>query len=151
MNPLAVLFFFLGVMAIVFSRAPVGEDTADAVRAAAIAQNYVQYRQAVLHHVFEQNQQAEGDISLDALSLPSGWNDQREWFARIGSGVCYIWGQASWDESKRISVLLGDTHATGRAQNGKLAPGRGQDILLPDFIAEGSVVSVFNLSNRTGR
>lgn len=140
MKALAVLAFFLGVLAVLNGRSSAPESEP---RAAAVAANYVQFRQAVLHHVFALGHMDSGEIGEP--DLPSGWTALRPWKARIDNGRCYVWGEASWAEQQEIAALLYGTYATGRAEGGRLVPGHGASVPLPDFIPRGNVVSVFLL------
>ena len=141
MKALAVLAFFLGILAVLNWRSAGPESEP---RAAAVAVNYVQFRQAVLHHVFALGHVAPGEI--DEPDLPSGWTALRPWRARIDDGRCYVWGTASWAEQREIAALLYGTYATGRAEGSRLIPGHGETLTLPDFIPTGNVVSVFLLN-----
>lgn len=141
MKALAVLAFLLGVLAVLNGRPPGPESEP---RAAAVAANYVQYRQSVLHHIFALGNNSPGEIGAD-LDLPTGWTALRPWRARIDDGRCYVWGETSWAEQQEIAALLYGTYATGRAEGGRLVPGHGASVPLPDFIPRGNVVSVFLL------
>lgn len=141
MKPLAVLAFLLGVIALLNGR-QIGPN--DESRAAVVAANYVQFRQSVLHHVFALGHVSPGEIGTE-LELPPGWTASRPWRARIEDGRCYVWGEASWPELRKIRSLLHGTYATGRAEGGRLVPTHGTAVKLPDFVSTGNVVSVFLL------
>jgi len=140
MRALAIAFFFLGV-GFLFLMADNDPD----YRIPAIATNYIQYRQAVQQHVFDENNTAEGVIAQANLPLPLGWIALRDWQSRNFNGNCYIWGETSEVEAQEILRQMWQSHGTGRARNGRLVPAHGENVVIPNFIPNNSVVTVFVL------
>jgi hypothetical protein len=145
MKALAVLAFFVGVMAMMFShldwlhKADGGNPSAKAT-----ALNYVVFRNQANWYAMTHSG-VTGDIPSSAINLPAGWRAVRAWRAHVDSSRCYVWGPAGNDEISAVRQLLWGSQAVGRNDNGRLAPGNGAVIPIPSFVADGNLVSVITL------
>jgi hypothetical protein len=145
MKALAVLAFFVGVMAMMFShldwlhKADGGNPSAKAT-----ALNYVIFRNHANWYALT-HPAISGDISSSAINLPAGWRPARSWQARVVSGRSYVWGPAASEEISAVRQLLWGSQAVGRNDNGRLAPGNGAVIPIPSFVGNGNLVSVISL------
>lgn len=137
MRALAVLMLLIGVAAML---RPTADDTRDnACRAVAI--NYAAYRSAVFTYVYG-HREHNGAVPMASLNLPTGWQALRAWSARVDDGRCYVYGEASYEEIAAVRDLYQGSNALGMASNGHLVPRTGNSIPVPNFIPDGSLVSV---------
>lgn len=138
MKALAVLFFLLGVAALLQRPAEFSHEEASH---RAIAVNYAIYRNEVFLHVYA-NRGLSGDIPLSTLNMPESWQALRAWRSRVDGGRCYVYGEASQEEIAAVRDLFHGSFAIGMASNGRLIPVQGNAIALPSFIPNGCLVSV---------
>lgn len=136
MKALAVLVLLLGVMALVQRPADCSAEEARIV-----AMNYALYRQAALAFV-RTNKGFSGEIPLASLDLPASWRALRPWRARVQGGSCYVYGSASPQEAEAVRQLFRESLAVGLADRGRIVPALKHPVTVPDFVPNGSVVSV---------
>lgn len=139
MKALAVLFFLLGVVALLRNTTDFSTQEASF---RGVAVNYAIYRNEVFRYVFS-HRGVSGDIALSALNMPQSWRAVRAWRARVEGGRCYVYGQASQSEISAVRQLFEGSFALGMASAGRLVPVTGtKAIPVPAFIPEGSLVSI---------
>ena len=144
MKIMAVLFLMLGILALLIE--PRSENEIAQRRERSIALNFVQFRQAVMSHVLNDQDRHDGIVDSALLVLPEGWERLRDWQARISENRLYVWGAASWAEVQAVRNLLLNSWTLGRSEQGILRPRHdGRSITLPQFIPDGCVVSLFSL------
>lgn len=144
MKIMAVLFLMLGILALLIE--PRSENEIAQRRERSIALNFVQFRQAVMSHVLNEQDRHDGIVDSALLVLPEGWERLRDWQARISENRLYVWGAASWAEVQAVRNLLLNSWTLGRSEQGILRPRHdGRSITLPQFIPDGCVVSLFSL------
>lgn len=144
MKIMAVLFFLLGILALIIG--PRSEKEPEQRREQSVALNFAQFRQAVMAHVLNDPDAHDGVVDTADLKLPEGWERLRPWQARISENRLYVWGAASWAETRAIRHILLNSWTLGRSEQGILRPRHeGQSITLPAFISDGCAVSLFSL------
>ena len=144
MKIMAVLFLMLGILALLIE--PRSENEIAQRRERSIALNFVQFRQAVMSHVLNDQDRHDGIVDSALLVLPEGWERLRDWQARISENRLYVWGAASWAEVQAVRNLLLNSWTLGRSEQGILRPRHGgRSITLPQFVPDGCVVSLFSL------
>lgn len=144
MKIMAVLFLMLGILALLIE--PRSENEIAQRRERSIALNFVQFRQAVMSHVLNDQDRHDGIVDSALLVLPEGWERLRDWQARISENRLYVWGGASWAEVQAVRNLLLNSWTLGRSEQGILRPRHdGRSITLPQFVPDGCVVSLFSL------
>lgn len=153
MKSMTMVLVLLGMLTGFLLWMPGEQQRTDSYREA-LAMNYATFRNAVFLHVFTDGNgnKRPGDIDLPEVLLPHGWQPLRTWRARVFSVAdnaplrCAIWGEASAEEIERVRrVLFRDSFAVGRAEGGRLVPGHGAVVPVPDFVPEGSLVSILDL------
>jgi len=143
MQGIATFFVCLGLIAMAGYYVN-AENSLDHEKNRAVAINFATYRRAVNIHALA-FPGLEGTISQPVLGLPNGWTPLRSWTNNVSGGRCYVYGPASANEILAISQLLQGSHAVGTKSNGQLVTLHGVGTSLPDFIPEGSMVSVIGL------
>ena len=144
MKIMAVLFLMLGILALLIE--PRSENEIAQRRERSIALNFVQFRQAVMSHVLNDQDRHDGIVDSALLVLPEGWERLRDWQARISENRLYVWGAASWAEVQAVRNLLLKSWTLGRSEQGIIRPRHdGRSITLPQFVPDGCVVSLFSL------
>lgn len=139
MKALAVLFFLLGVLAIMQRPA---ENDVETASMRGLAVNYAVYRNAAF--LFAQAHKGfSGDIPLSSLNLPESWRALRPWKARVQDGCCYVYGEATPKEVEAVRRLFLGSFAVGLANGGRIVPSLApHPVPVPSFIPDGNLVSV---------
>ena len=85
------------------------------------------------------------DIPRSAFEqwIPNGWLPMRDWKVRMEHRICYVYGPAEPDEIDAIRrILYRGSFSLGRAESGQLVPNRQGNMPIPDWIPNGSMVSM---------
>ncbi len=122
----------------------------DETRGAAVAANYVIFRNAVFNYVLALEMVGAGTILPDnpALKLPHGWIRLRDWrgLVREEDGLlhCYVYGPAGPEEVAAIQALLNHSMGVGWNDAGVFA-GNAPPRPLPPDVPQGAIVSVIRI------
>ena len=114
----------------------------DAVSPTAI--QFVNFRHDIIKYLQNKNNHKDGLIEYENISNSNLYNNNI-WNARILSDICYIWGISDKKVYLNIFNLLSYSMSLGIAKDGKILI-RDHTIPCPDFIPEGSLVSLIQLS-----
>lgn len=144
MRPIIVLVImgmFIGWIASIYNMDKSGESTRAIKSGAAL--NYLQYRMAAMRYVFFHKTAPDGVLPKEQLEpyLPLDWAPApgHEWHARIANGYLFVWGKTTPKIVIEARNMTGMSLAIGESIDGKMEPA---SVALPDFIPDGSVVSV---------
>ncbi len=122
----------------------------DELRGAAVAANYVVFRNAVFNYVLTQENAVAGSILPDnpALKLPHGWVRLRDWrgLVREEDGLlhCYVYGPTSPEEVEAVQELLNHSMGLGWNDAGVFI-GNAPPRPLPPDVPQGAIVSVIRI------
>ena len=122
----------------------------DELRGAAVAANYVTFRNAVFNYALNLESIEAGSILPDnpALKLPHGWIALRDWrgLVREEDGLfhCYVYGLASPEEVAAVQELLNHSMGVGWNDAGVFI-GNALPRPLPPDVPQGAIVSVIRI------
>lgn len=147
MKMAAVFALMLGFVAMYFGlfRSGQSREVWEA-KTQVLAVNFAVFRNAAHQYVHHHQEEVLGmtDIPRTAFGpwLPNGWLPMRDWKVRMENRICYVFGPAEPDEIDAIRTLYRGSFSLGRTEDGQLVPNHKADMPVPNFIPNGSVVSM---------
>lgn len=147
MKAAAVFFVLCGLIALYFGlfRSGQSREVWEA-KTQMLAVNFALYRNAAHQYAHHKQDEVLGmsEIPRSAFEewLPNGWLPMRDWKVRMENRICYVYGPAEPDEIDAVRKLYRGSFALGRAEGGQLVPNHKEDMPIPSFIPNGSMVSM---------